>query len=479
MPLDDRKDILLGILGHLQASVSGLVVFPRAAVGSWSAHIVQAAIFVLCRAPANTSLRTLRSASGQFDTSTAADVLFDNTLYIYPTDDERVEVRDFLLKHCWENQDAILERACVMGFDYSEVVDRSLLQGTARIDSRSGQPGQFATSGHRPYGGPSASGAAVGRMLRPMSVDEEMEHLIKRKKLFEMRETVQRAETELVHDVTKVAGVAGSFPADRRLPVVPQTSPDMIQVMAMSLDPGCFNLPDVLTVPSNQQPRAASDKLQTAHDAVNFALQSSRLRLKEGASVSGSAPPVAALVPLAAGTEAAAENLERLAEACEVKAASEKEKLDNHEAAAALLAKHETKAKSITDLTASLTELHRAASVSGGASPQQEFVGNEQTEVQDMPAAGLVRAEHTEVRANFGAEVQAKSEAKHLESELVDFVDGKTIVALRAELAEALAATKPVLGPVALAKAAAFAQSAADAQAKIDERRPGLQLRKR
>jgi hypothetical protein len=46
---------------------------------------------------------------------------------------------------------------------------------------------------------------------------------------------------------------------------------------------------------------------------------------------------VAAVVPLAGGTEAS-ENLERLAEACEVKAASDKEKLDNEEAAAALLA---------------------------------------------------------------------------------------------------------------------------------------------
>jgi hypothetical protein len=173
----------------------------------------------------------------------------------------------------------------------------------------------------------------------------------------------------------------------------------------MSLDPGCLNSPDILTAPSNQQPRAASDKLQTAHDAVTCALQSLRLRLKEGASVSVSAPPVAALVPLAAGTEAAAENLERLAEACEVKAASEKEKLDNQEAAAALLAKHETKAESITDLMASLAELHRAALVSGGACPQhvkQELTGNEQTEVQDMPAAELVRAERAEVHATLG-----------------------------------------------------------------------------
>ena len=54
--LDDRKDILLGMLAHLQTSVSGHVVFPRAAVGSWSANIVQAAIFVLCRAPASTSV---------------------------------------------------------------------------------------------------------------------------------------------------------------------------------------------------------------------------------------------------------------------------------------------------------------------------------------------------------------------------------------------------------------------------------------
>ena len=42
-------------------------------------------------------------------------------------------------------------------------------------------------------------------------------------------------------------------------------------------------------------------------------------------------------------------------------------------------------------------------------------------------------------------------------------------MAWRAELAEALAATKPVVGLVTLAKAAAVAQSASDAQAKTDE----------
>ena len=100
-------------------------------------------------------------------------------------------------------------------------------------------------------GGLSGSGTSVGRTLRAMDTDEETQRLIKRQKLLELRGAVQRAETEVAQEASKVAGGAVIVPADRRFPEVPQTSADVMQILATSLDPGCFTLPDVLTVPSN------------------------------------------------------------------------------------------------------------------------------------------------------------------------------------------------------------------------------------
>ena len=79
-------------------------------------------------------------------------------------------------------------------------------QGPARFDSRNGQqPVHMVGPGRRPPSGPSGSGAQVGRQLRVMNTDEELEHLAKRQRVLELRMTVQRTEAEAVREESQTA----------------------------------------------------------------------------------------------------------------------------------------------------------------------------------------------------------------------------------------------------------------------------------
>ena len=213
LPLDDRKDLLLGILSSLQTMMESadhqgsITPFPRAAVGAWSAVTVQATIYVLCRAPASLPLRTLRSPSGLYEASHASEVLFENVALLYPSAAARVSVREFLIQHCWASQDAIIERAVSLCFDPAEVQDKALTL-CSRSDSRNGiPPSQFSQAARRLGGGSPVSGAlaAAPRELRVMNSDEEMAHLAKRQKILEMRLSVQRKEAEALREEAQVA----------------------------------------------------------------------------------------------------------------------------------------------------------------------------------------------------------------------------------------------------------------------------------
>ena len=215
LPLDDRKDLLLGILSRLQTLVASeaaeeqvsITPFPRAAVGAWSAVTVQATIFVLCRAPASMPLRTLRAPSGLYDTTHASEVLFENVPFLYPNRQARFSVREFLIQNCWESQDAIIDRAINLGFDPNEVQDKALTLFT-RSDSRNGiLPSQFSQAVHRLGGGSPVPGAlaAPPRHLRVQNSDEELEHLTKKQKILELKLSVSRQEAEVLRGEAQVA----------------------------------------------------------------------------------------------------------------------------------------------------------------------------------------------------------------------------------------------------------------------------------
>ena len=82
-------------------------------------------------------LRTLRGNSELYETKNASEVLFENVAALYPTPAARSAVREFLIQHCWESQEAIIEKALTVGFDPSEVQDKAMASIT-RVDSRNG-----------------------------------------------------------------------------------------------------------------------------------------------------------------------------------------------------------------------------------------------------------------------------------------------------------------------------------------------------
>jgi hypothetical protein len=196
LPLDDRKDLLLALFDRLPTSASGPGSFPRAAMGSWTALIVHAAFYILSRVQPSSALRSLKATASQpYEVQYAAEVFFESTMSIYPSVEQRNEIRELLVRHCWENQNVIVDRAISMGFNYTEVQDRALGNGFCRQDSRNGLPPTQAAAGGSRMGLP-VSGAPSGRVLRPMNTDEELDHLNKKQRLLELRAAVQRQECE-------------------------------------------------------------------------------------------------------------------------------------------------------------------------------------------------------------------------------------------------------------------------------------------
>ena len=82
-----------------------------------------------------------------------------------------------------------------------------LLSVLARLQTSVSGLGSF------PRAGPSGSGAPVVRPLRVMNTDEELEHLIKRQRILELRTTVARTEVGAIRDESSTIACAANSQA--------------------------------------------------------------------------------------------------------------------------------------------------------------------------------------------------------------------------------------------------------------------------
>ena len=213
LPLDDRKDVLLSLVGKLMPGQT----LSKMAVAAWNAQVTMAAFFILTQTAPKTPLRWLKDDEGSFTVTHAVKVLIDATKSIFPTEEAMHGVVEFIIQHSWSNSEAILERAVGAGFDPSECLElpkgqQALAQmmmaqtGAAapiampgtRFDSRSGMPGSSMSSSPITGGGVGANpggGRQLGRCIS--DTQHEIERLQRRKQFMAVQKEVREEEMEM------------------------------------------------------------------------------------------------------------------------------------------------------------------------------------------------------------------------------------------------------------------------------------------
>ena len=193
MPLDERKELLL----ELMALGCPDTMSPRVGLFNWGPRVVHAAFMILCRAEPKTSFRSLLNRNSKtYDRSWAAQVLFHDFQGVYPDESKRRDVIIRLRSLCYEHQDEMIKEAEALGFDPSEVEDKTGMP--TRADSRNGSA--------RVTSGP-------GRELVRRSTEEEEARLQRKLRVLQMTRDVQRQEAALSQNSeSQEAGVNTSFP---------------------------------------------------------------------------------------------------------------------------------------------------------------------------------------------------------------------------------------------------------------------------
>ena len=126
LPLDDRRELVLGVLNKLQDEVqevsSGSVQGNfRIAVASWGPVLIHAVLFYLCRARPGMPLRTLYNEDKKFTIADATKMLWTEHNSLFPSVAEKVEVATLLSQCRLGNTQPLLKNAIQHGFDPAEV----------------------------------------------------------------------------------------------------------------------------------------------------------------------------------------------------------------------------------------------------------------------------------------------------------------------------------------------------------------------
>ena len=132
---------------------------------------------ILCRAEPKTSFRSLLNKDSKvYNRNWAAQVLFQDFQGLYPEESQRREVITRLRNMCYEHQDKMIQEAEALGFDPSEVEDKTGVGH--RSDSRNGTA---SSARFQPTTGLGVGNG--GRELVRRTTAEEIERLERKQRL--------------------------------------------------------------------------------------------------------------------------------------------------------------------------------------------------------------------------------------------------------------------------------------------------------
>ena len=93
LPIDDRRELVLGLLNRLQEEVSEAAAASapagnfRIAVASWGPVLIHAVLYYLCRAKPGMPIRTLFNEERKFVIADAVDMLWVELTSLFPSMD--------------------------------------------------------------------------------------------------------------------------------------------------------------------------------------------------------------------------------------------------------------------------------------------------------------------------------------------------------------------------------------------------------
>ena len=257
LPLEDRRDLVLGLLEKLQdevdvASASGNQEGQggfKIAVAGWNQVLIHAILFYLCRAKPSMPIRTLRNDDCVFVVADAAEMLFVEFRSLFTSPEEKRQVYELISECRWGRTQHLMAAAVGVGFQPGDVEPKK--EGRSDTVAVAGTGLAVVAVG----ASPSASGAGTGsqRVLARMSTDEELVSLKKRHEVLELRKSLVQAETAL----RTVTG--GTTENSVRSPAQPHVDAEHEAAMAGALPaaafrPVCLHAP---VAPAPPQPKAA------------------------------------------------------------------------------------------------------------------------------------------------------------------------------------------------------------------------------
>ena len=123
LTLEDRKDLLLGVVNELVPSNN----LSQMSVACWGADTTMAAFWLLTNCGPSTSIRWLKDPQDKYCFSAAVGIMAKAAQSFYVREPSKMEeMVDFIVECSWKQQDRIVAKAIERGFDPSEALDPSV-----------------------------------------------------------------------------------------------------------------------------------------------------------------------------------------------------------------------------------------------------------------------------------------------------------------------------------------------------------------
>ena len=114
VPIEDRRELVLGLLNRLQEEVSAAADSApagnfRIAVAGWGPIIIHAMLYYLCRAKPSMPIRTLFNEEKKFAIADAVDMLWSELATLFPSAGQSVAALELLFECRFSEPTALLE----------------------------------------------------------------------------------------------------------------------------------------------------------------------------------------------------------------------------------------------------------------------------------------------------------------------------------------------------------------------------------
>ena len=121
MPLEDRRELVLGLVSKLQDEVGLDTGSFKLAVSAWGPVLLHAVLFYLARARPYMKVAALRNENDEYVTEEAVEVLYTELCGVLTSWEKKEAVMQLVSECRWGSADKLIAVAAKEGFNPSEV----------------------------------------------------------------------------------------------------------------------------------------------------------------------------------------------------------------------------------------------------------------------------------------------------------------------------------------------------------------------